>query len=113
MEEHELTEKYQFAMVIGLDNANSFDKWVNYEDLERLAQFVVIPRKGVQRDLNVDWYLKKPHIFLNMETDIIEISSTEIRGLFHLNSSQADSELLKVLDKDVFNYIMKNNLYEN
>ena len=41
-EEIELTEKYQFAMIIGLDNANTFDKWVNYKELERLARFIVV-----------------------------------------------------------------------
>ena len=73
-EEKELTEKYQFTMIIGLDNANTFDKWVNYEELEKLAQFVVVPRKGVERNLDVDWYLQKPHIFLMvMATQIYQI----------------------------------------
>lgn len=107
-EEKELTEKYQFAMIIGLDNANTFNKWVNFEELERLAQFVIVPRKGIVRDMNVDWYLQKPHIFLNGETQIIEASSTLIRDLLNSKSS----EVLNYLDKDVYNYIVENNLYE-
>ena len=118
-EETELTEKYQFAMIIGLDNANTFDKWVNYQDLERLAQFVVVPRKGVVRNPDVDWYLKPPHIFLNRETNIQEVSSTEIRAL--LNTSQmsmsemmsiSESDILRYLDKNVYDYILKNKLYQ-
>lgn len=107
-EEKELTEKYQFAMIIGLDNANTFNKWVNFEELERLAQFVIVPRKGIVRDMNVDWYLQKPHIFLNGETQIIEASSTLIRDLLNSKSS----EVLNYLDKDVYNYIVENNLYK-
>lgn len=106
-EEKELTEKYQFSMIIGLDNANTFNKWVNFEELERLAEFVVVPRSGVERDMNVDWYLQKPHIFLNCETNIIEVSSTMIRDLLNKKSS----DVLNYLDKDVFNYILENNLY--
>jgi nicotinate-nucleotide adenylyltransferase len=107
-EEKELTENFQFAMIIGLDNANTFDKWVNYKELERLAQFVVVPRKGIERDLSVNWYLQKPHIFLNGETPIMDISSTKLRELLNNNSS----EVLNYLDNNVYNYIIENNLYK-
>jgi nicotinate-nucleotide adenylyltransferase len=117
-EEKELTEKYQFAMVIGLDNANTFDKWVNYEELEKLAQFVVVPRRGIIRDPNVDWYLKAPHIFLNRETDIQDMSSTRIRNLLDTSKmsmnemiNTSESDILQYLDKDVYNYIKENKLY--
>jgi nicotinate-nucleotide adenylyltransferase len=107
-EEKELTENFQFAMIIGLDNANTFDKWVNYKDLERLAKFVVVPREGIIRDLNVNWYLQKPHIFLNNENPIMYVSSTLIRQLLIDKSS----EVLNYLDKDVYNYIIENDLYK-
>lgn len=111
-EEKELTEKYQFAMIIGLDNANTFDKWVNYQELERLAQFVVVPRVGVERDTNIDWYLQRPHILLNGETKIQEISSTEIRKFFSDKNDQYTSNIIDYLDKDVYSYIMENKLYQ-
>jgi len=109
-EEKELTEKYQFSMIMGLDNANTFDKWVNYEELERLAQFVVVPRLGVERDLNVNWYLQKLHIFLNKETYIREISSTEIRESLKFNLPTIPTNYL---DKGVYEYIIKNKLYKD
>ena len=112
-EEKELTEKYQFAMIIGLDNANSFDKWVNYEELERLAQFVIVPRAGIERDMNINWYIQKPHIFLNNQTNIIEISSSEIRELFNKDSIVKLEKLLNYLDHDVYKYILTNKLYKN
>lgn len=118
-EEKELTEKHQFTMIIGLDNANTFDKWVNYKELENLAQFVVVPRKGVERDISVDWYLQKPHIFLNSETDIINISSTEIRHMIDQTQMtmpemmhQREEDILKYLNKDVLEYIRTNKLYK-
>jgi len=105
-EEKELTEKYQFAMIIGLDNANTFDKWVNYQELERLTQFIVVPRAGVTRNPDVDWYLQRPHIFLNRETNIQDISSTEIR-----NEIKNGTGIPKSLDNDVYDYIKQHKLY--
>ena len=103
-------ENFRFAMIIGLDNANIFHKWINFENLEKLARFVIIPRKGVERDLNVDWYLKPPHLFLNSETTIMDISSTEIRE--KLNNQIEEHEILKYLDKNVWEYIINHNLYK-
>lgn len=108
LQEKELIDKYDFSLIIGLDNANTFNKWVNYEELERLAKFVIVPRKGYKRDESVNWYLKPPHIFLNTETDIIEISSTDIRNMI-VNS---DENVFKYLNSDVYKYILDNNLYK-
>lgn len=108
LQEKELVDKYDFSLIIGLDNANTFDKWVNYEELERLAKFVIVPRKGYKRDESVDWYLKPPHIFLNTETDIIEISSTDIRNMI----VDGDENVFKYLNSDVYKYIIDNNLYK-
>ena len=116
-EEKELMETHQFSMIIGQDNANTFHTWVNYQELERMMRFVVIPRTGVERDTNVDWYLKPPHIFLNKEkTGIIEASSTEIRGMikniWHKPGQLEEQLLLKLIDRNVYDYILKNGLYK-
>lgn len=116
MTEKELTEVYNFSLAIGIDNANKFDTWVNYEELERIAKFVVIPRKGVERDTNVDWYLKEPHIFIQGETDIMDMSSTFVRNKLHdyYMSGNLDflSELKEVVNPDVVDYMVKHNLYD-
>lgn len=109
--ETKLTEKYNFSMIIGLDNANTFDKWVNYEELERMVRFVVVPRKGIIRDENVNWYLKEPHIFLNNETNIGEISSTQVREILNKKSVFKSIDLEKLINVDVIKYIKDNNLY--
>lgn len=106
-EEGELNEKYDFSMIIGLDNANSFDKWVNYKGLERIGKFIVVPRKGVKRKSGVDWYLKSPHIFMNDEdTGIVDISSTQIR-----NALKNDDPTDELLNSNVLKYIKEHNLY--
>lgn len=103
----ELNDKYEFSMIIGLDNANSFDRWVNYKYLEKMVRFIVVPRKGVKRDPKVDWYLKSPHIFMKEESDIMEISSTQVRGMLKEN----DPDITKFLDPKVIDYIKEHHLY--
>ena len=101
--------RYDFSFIIGLDNANTFNKWVNYEELERMCRFVVVPRKGIVRDESVNWYLKPPHIYLSPDNDIPEISSTEIRAW--IKDPKEPISDVPFLDKNVLNYIVKNRLY--
>jgi len=108
-QDEELNNKYNFSMIIGLDNANTFDKWVNYQELERMVRFVVVPRKGYERDININWYLEKPHIYLNDENHIVECSSTMVRE--KLRKLDDTSSLLQYLNEDVLRYILDNKLY--
>lgn len=111
-------QNFDFAFIIGQDNANTFHKWVNYEHLERMMKFVVIPRKGVERDDKVDWYLNKPHIYLNKENvcDIMEVSSTLVRNLMKefwtIFPGANKDKLIKYIDINVLEYIKKKNLYK-
>lgn len=103
-------DQYDFSYIIGLDNANTFDKWVNYEDLERMMRFIVVGRQGVERDEKVNWYLKPPHVYLTPENnDVPECSSTEVReGIHTFASFERVGELI---DPEVYEYIVDNNLY--
>lgn len=107
-------DKFRFYMIIGIDNANKFHTWVNFKELEKLAKFIVVPRKGIERDYSVDWYTQKPHIFLNNETPIIDVSSTEIRELLNkpIEEQISNGQIFKYLDQNVFNYINEHKLYE-
>ena len=107
LNEKELNEKYDFSMIIGLDNANTFDKWVNYKELERMTRFIVVPRKGIEKDPRVNWFLKPPHIFMDIENNIMEVSSTQIRNMIKDN----DPNITKVLDPKVYEYIKEHKLY--
>lgn len=108
-------DKFRFYMIIGLDNANKFHTWVNFQELEKMVKFIVVPRKGVERDYDVDWYTQKPHIFLNSETPIMDVSSTEIRNLLNkpIEVQLSNSHFSKYLDENVWEYIIKNNLYKS
>lgn len=107
-EEDFAKNRYDFSWVIGMDNANCFDKWVNYELLEKLIRFVVVPRQGVARDEKVSWYLKPPHIYLgHCENPIMEVSSTLIRDLIRSNSD----DWAKYVDPLVYAYIRQHGLY--
>ena len=107
----ELNEKFNFSMIIGEDNANTFEKWVNYQELERMVRFVVVPRKGYERDPHVDWYLKPPHIYLNFETEIMKISSSKVRE--DLLMSRKFRGMIEGLDPKVLQYIINNKLYRD
>lgn len=119
-EEKELTEKYNFSIVIGSDNAITFDKWVNYEMLERMIRFVVVPRAGYTITDPTLWCFKDPHIFLNGENNpIMDVSSTLVRNHFKNidtddsgnESSEFTRKSLEMLDPEVYYYILDNNLY--
>jgi len=114
---------YDFSMIIGMDNANTFHQWVNFEDLERMLRFVVVPRKGETRDESVDWYLHRPHIYLSPDNSIPQISSSKIREwlqTFYINALHGGRQdeyhhvvdlLEKNLSLKVFDYIRSCELY--
>lgn len=102
-------DQYDFSYAIGLDNANTFDKWVNYEDLERMMRFIVVGRQGIARDEKVNWYLKPPHIYLTPDKeDIPEVSSTQVRNKF---ASGLRENAMGLIDPEVYKYIIENGLY--
>jgi nicotinate-nucleotide adenylyltransferase len=101
------THQFDFSFVIGLDNALTFDKWQNFEDLERMARFVVVPRQGYTEKNSRAWYMKTPHMFLCPEKSLPDISSTIIREDLKKGRDFPEENL----NPDVFNYIRKNKLY--
>jgi len=107
-------ENYNFSTIIGMDNANSFDKWINSQHLEKIQRFVVVSRQGVEPE--ADWYLRPPHIFLRAERDIPECSSTEVRNLIEdvwENSSWGTlpKRLTDIADSSVLEYVRSHSLY--
>lgn len=119
LEEKFAKEQYDFSWVIGQDNANTFDKWVNYELLERMIRFVVVPRDGIPPTKKASWYLKEPHIHITDEHNIGDISSTQVRNLlksFYKASGNNDVFFLdkarEKVHKDVLEYIERNELYK-
>lgn len=111
-------EQCNFSFIIGQDNANDFHNWVNFEELERLAPFIVVPRPGVEPDYGHPWYLKPPHTYLVGERTIHEISSTKIRMYYASIKKLIDYPAEQLLggliqhsmDEGVMSYIAKNDL---
>jgi nicotinate-nucleotide adenylyltransferase len=98
----------EFSLIIGQDNANTFNKWIRHDLLEKLVSFIVIPRQGISRDPDVTWYLKPPHFFLDRDKPVMEVSSTLVRSLLAENRTE---EALRYIHPDVLEYIKKNSLY--
>lgn len=105
--------QYDFSFVMGMDNANTFDKWQNFEDLERMARFVVIPRPGYSAEMKQkSWYMKPPHLFVFPEwAGLYDVSSTEIRE--KLKEKFSTTQFLEAnLNPKVLKYILGHNLYK-
>lgn len=107
----EFEANYSFSFVIGQDNANTFHNWVNFEELERLIPFVVVPRVGTAPDFSNPWYLKPPHIYLVGEREMKECSSTEVRMHYaRITGSipqtvHSIDKIQEMMDVKVMNYI--------
>ncbi|MCW8966156.1 MAG: nicotinate (nicotinamide) nucleotide adenylyltransferase, partial [Candidatus Pacearchaeota archaeon] len=108
LDEDFIKNHFHCSLIIGQDNANTFNKWVKHKELKQLIRFIVIPRQGVKRDTSIDWYLTSPHIFLDADSPIMEVSSTQVRNLLQ---KQDYNQAGNLLDPAVLSYIKKHNLY--
>ncbi|MFI3114934.1 MAG: nicotinate (nicotinamide) nucleotide adenylyltransferase [Clostridia bacterium] len=102
-----LRKKYpfdEFFLIIGTDSFDIFEKWYRFESIFKLSTLVVLERNHlnqnlVQKEKLAEKYNAK---ILLLESEIIEISSTEIRK----------DENLHLLQPKILEYIEKNNLYK-
>jgi nicotinate-nucleotide adenylyltransferase len=93
---------YEFALLMGEDNLNSFHKWKNYDQILKYHSLIVYPRiDGIQKET----VITHPHIH-KISAPIIEISSTLIRTMIKEHKS-----VRPMLPPEVFNYIDGSNLY--
>ncbi len=110
------TNHYSYRLVIGLDNANNFEKWGDWEDLKDLINFTVIARKGVNRDVTKTWYLTGEHCYLAEDNEIPNAASSTVRELFKHSFECGDygcyEDLLEQIPYSVYNYIIKHKLYK-
>jgi len=123
LEDKRYKDTHSFSFVIGLDNANTFDTWVNYEELERLVRFVVVPRTGEKAKKGVNWYLKEPHLFIEPDQPLMEMSSTTVRKDLGLLSLDKTTDTITIalndpmmafnrgLNPEVKEYILHHTLY--
>jgi nicotinate (nicotinamide) nucleotide adenylyltransferase len=100
--------KYNFYYVIGMDNANEFDKWKKADILKETVPFIIVSRGGIDRTGYNQWYTKDLHILLNAGYHIIKSSSTDIRNW--IKDGQYDQVVGYVCPK-VLDYIKEKKLY--
>jgi nicotinate-nucleotide adenylyltransferase len=103
----ELARRYEFALIIGQDNANTLPDWVNGELVERMIPFVVVQRAGWPFDPRVTWYLKPPHLYLTSTEELTPISSTKVREILRGGGGNP----CDYLSQDVQHYIHAQSLY--
>ncbi|HBR16605.1 MAG: nicotinate (nicotinamide) nucleotide adenylyltransferase [Deltaproteobacteria bacterium RIFCSPLOWO2_12_FULL_43_16] len=122
-----LHEKYpgiDISFIVGTDSFNDITTWCEYEELFKLANFIVIPRSGyavkkIGEVLPVElarrfWYDAEKGVYSNdygtfvtyMETTFFGISASKIR-----ESIKQGSSTRYLLPKEVEGYIAKNKLY--
>ena len=100
-------ERYDFSYIIGMDNANNFDKWVESEKLKKLIRFIVVSRQGIKANKD-EWYKKSPHICLEANDSIMKTSSTQVKNLLKKGEYGKAFDCLHFRVND---YILKNGLY--
>lgn len=105
---HEKFPKYEFSLIMGQDNLDSFHKWKNYDVLLERYNIYVYPRiytsKKTNAELNLDSH---PRVYWVKDAPIMEISSTFIR-----KSIKSGKDIRPLLDAEVWQYIDHNLFYK-
>ncbi len=103
--------RYQFSMIIGQDNALTFDKWMNSVELRRIMRFIVVPREGEAALDPGSWVSTLPHIYLPLKDGkkIIDCSSTAVRTA--LAEKFPREEIIKLTFGNVYDRIINRRLY--
>ena len=103
----ELYPNDEIYFICGADNLSYIDKWKNGEEILNNYKIIAMKRKGE----DIEELLKKFVDYLNniivADVEQQDVSSTDIREKLKNNEN-----VLDVLDKDVYEYIRKNKLYE-
>ena len=98
----------ELYFILGGDNIKQFHTWKRYEYILDTYNLLVINRVGLDIKEELDKYSKYKGNLLFVNLNLDDTSSSNIRELFLENK---DDEALKYLDKDVYDYIIKNGFY--
>ena len=94
--------QHEFVLVIGADNWQNFEKWQDWQEILDKHNILVYPRMGSEIVIPDDLCNKVE----KLDSPIIEISSTYIR-----EQLKKGKNMNFFLPKDVYRYILENNLY--
>lgn len=93
-----------FYYIIGADNTQSMENWIDHEKLINEFKFIVVPRPGYQV---AEWAKKEPHI-ISENQRMADISSTKVRQA----ALNEDYDTVKhYVGQKVGDFIQKNKLY--
>ena len=102
----ELYKDSEIYFICGTDNLNEFDTWRRYEYVLNNYKLLVIKRN----DDNIEEILKKYELYKN-NIIIANIESRVLSSTVIRNNIEKE-EIKEYLDKNVYEYIINNNLYK-
>ena len=91
----------QFAILMGADNIENFDKWREYEEILRDYPLLVYPREGYSIDKLAD------KVKFLADAPLFDFAATDIRKLI-----AEGQDCRNMLSAEVAHYIIQNNLYK-
>jgi len=94
----------EFYYIIGADNTQSIEKWVNWENLIKEFKFMIVPRKGYEI---ADWAKEEPHVSIEVQGSS-DISSTKVREAIAKGDYK---KARRIVYPSVADYIEEHKLY--
>lgn len=94
--------QHTFKLVIGADNWRNFSRWYHYEEILKSYGILMYRRPGYE----IEEESQLPSSVSVVETDLYDISSTQIR-----QALQRGDRMGKWLDEKVVEYIIEHHLY--
>lgn len=99
----------ELNLIIGSDNLEKFHLWKNVEEILK-NKVLVIPRDNINIEKYINNFIEKDQFIITEDFPQEDISSTMIRE--NILNNNLDNVLLYI-DKEVLDYIIENNLYNN
>lgn len=97
------TYKNNVYFVFGADNLDELYKWINYEKLLSEYKFIILTRKG----FDASKIIEEKYLKYSSNFEIVDVAYDVSASKFRDNPDEK-----KYLNKKVYEYIQKNNLYE-
>ena len=106
---HEKNKEDTFYFICGTDNLKEFDTWKNYEYILSNYKLLVIPRNNDDINEIISKYNEYSKNILIADINQNLVSSTTVRNYIKLGKKE---ELIKLMDKEVLEYILSKGLYK-
>ena len=94
---------YEFVILMGSDNLESFHKWKNFKTIVQNYGIIVYPRPGFEQAK----VLKHENIVIAKEAPLMEVSSSFIRNAIH-----EGKDVRHFLPQNVWKYVDEMNFYK-